>query len=171
MRKSVGLAGVVAASAGVLAGAAPAFADSADNDGINIGNDNNLSVLPVQLCGNNVAVLGAVVSLLSPQLNHCGNAPIVDHPSTPKPPTHDPKPPTPPTCEEWAPIQWPGSQWSDKWGQWHDKWGQWPDHCTQPPGVGQPPMHDRDTGSSVTDPSVPTAPTPVAVRGHHAVTG
>ncbi|MGP4019680.1 hypothetical protein [Saccharopolyspora sp. 5N708] len=57
-----------------------ANADSADNDGINVLNDNNLSVLPIQACGNNVAVLGAVVPILSPQLNKCVNAPIVDHP-------------------------------------------------------------------------------------------
>ncbi|SDX59125.1 hypothetical protein SAMN05216215_1012195 [Saccharopolyspora shandongensis] len=71
---------VAGAAAGLLALAPVANADSADNDGINIGNDNNLSVLPVQACGNNVAVLGAVVPILSPQLNNCVNAPIVDHP-------------------------------------------------------------------------------------------
>ncbi|MGW1676511.1 hypothetical protein [Saccharopolyspora sp. NPDC002376] len=71
---------VAGAAAGLLALAPVANADSADNDGINILNDNNLSVLPIQACGNNVAVLGAVVPILSPQLNHCVNAPIVDHP-------------------------------------------------------------------------------------------
>ncbi|KAA5837048.1 hypothetical protein ABT337_27455 [Saccharopolyspora hirsuta] len=71
---------VAGAAAGLLALAPVANADSADNDGINILNDNNLSVLPVQACGNNVAVLGAVVPILSPQLNGCVNAPIVDHP-------------------------------------------------------------------------------------------
>ncbi|GAA0513325.1 hypothetical protein GCM10011581_04000 [Saccharopolyspora subtropica] len=74
-------AGIVAgAAAGLLAVAPAAYADSADNDGINILNDNNISAVPVQLCGNNVAVLGAVVPLLSPQLNDCVNAPIADHP-------------------------------------------------------------------------------------------
>ncbi|MCI2421617.1 hypothetical protein MOQ72_29705 [Saccharopolyspora sp. K220] len=57
-----------------------ANADSADNDGINILNDNNASILPIQACGNNVAVLGIVLPILSPQLNECVNAPIVDHP-------------------------------------------------------------------------------------------
>ncbi|MER7015644.1 hypothetical protein ABT324_29770 [Saccharopolyspora sp. NPDC000359] len=71
---------VAGAAAGLLALAPVANADSADNDGINILNDNNLSVLPVQACGNNVAVLGAVVPILSPQLNHCVNAPVIDHP-------------------------------------------------------------------------------------------
>ncbi|MEG9516298.1 hypothetical protein LZ318_21725 [Saccharopolyspora indica] len=71
---------VAGAAAGLLALAPVANADSADNDGINILNDNNLSVLPIQACGNNVAVIGAVVPILSPQLNHCVNAPIVDHP-------------------------------------------------------------------------------------------
>ncbi|KEI44700.1 hypothetical protein GU90_08570 [Saccharopolyspora rectivirgula] len=58
-----------------------AHADSVDNDGINILNDNNISVLPVQACGNNIAVLGIVLPLLSPQDVNCVNAPIVDHPS------------------------------------------------------------------------------------------
>ncbi|RKT83408.1 hypothetical protein SAMN05421805_105106 [Saccharopolyspora antimicrobica] len=71
---------VAGAAAGLLALAPVANADSADNDGINILNDNNASVLPIQACGNNVAVVGAVVPILSPQINHCVNAPIVDHP-------------------------------------------------------------------------------------------
>ncbi|MEU6268966.1 hypothetical protein [Saccharopolyspora shandongensis] len=71
---------VAGAAAGLLALAPVAYADSADNDGINILNDNNLSVLPVQACGNNVAVLGAVVPIVSPQINNCVNAPIADHP-------------------------------------------------------------------------------------------
>ncbi|MGW3467383.1 hypothetical protein ACWDKQ_02680 [Saccharopolyspora sp. NPDC000995] len=71
---------VAGAAAGLLALAPVANADSADNDGINIANDNNVSVLPVQACGNNIAVAGAVVPILSPQLNNCINAPIVDHP-------------------------------------------------------------------------------------------
>ncbi|WP_395475093.1 hypothetical protein [Saccharopolyspora spinosa] len=70
---------VAGAAAGLLALAPVANADSADNDGINIANDNNISVLPVQACGNNVAVVGAVVPIVSPQLNNCVNAPIVDH--------------------------------------------------------------------------------------------
>ncbi|WP_168586635.1 hypothetical protein [Saccharopolyspora sp. ASAGF58] len=71
---------VAGAAAGLLALAPVANADSADNDGINIANDNNISVLPVQACGNNIAVAGAVVPIASPQLNNCINAPIVDHP-------------------------------------------------------------------------------------------
>ncbi|GAA0513332.1 hypothetical protein GCM10011581_04010 [Saccharopolyspora subtropica] len=71
---------VAGAAAGLLAVAPVANADSADNDGINILNDNNISAVPVELCGNNVAVLGAVVPLLSPQLSGCVNAPVVDHP-------------------------------------------------------------------------------------------
>ncbi|MDA3626326.1 hypothetical protein [Saccharopolyspora oryzae] len=71
---------VAGAAAGLLALAPVANADSADNDGINLLNDNNASVLPIQACGNNVAVLGAVVPVLSPQLNNCVNAPVVDHP-------------------------------------------------------------------------------------------
>jgi hypothetical protein len=71
---------VVGATAGLLALAPVANADSADNDGINIANDNNLSLLPIQACGNNIAVVGATVPVLSPQFNKCVNAPLVDHP-------------------------------------------------------------------------------------------
>ncbi|GAB3284237.1 hypothetical protein [Parasphingorhabdus pacifica] len=78
LKKAVVVAG---AAAGLMALAPVANADSADNDGVNVLNDNNLSVLPIQACGNNVAVLGAVVPILSPQDNQCVNAPIVDHPS------------------------------------------------------------------------------------------
>ncbi len=72
---------VSGAAAGLLALAPVANADTYDNDGINILNDNNVSVLPIQACGNNVAVAGAVVPILSPQKAQCVNAPIVDHPS------------------------------------------------------------------------------------------
>jgi hypothetical protein len=72
---------VAGTAAGLMAVAPLAHADSVDNDGINILNDNNISVLPVQACGNNIAVLGIVLPLLSPQDVNCVNAPIVDHPS------------------------------------------------------------------------------------------
>ena len=72
---------VAGTAAGMMAVAPLAHADSVDNDGINILNDNNISVLPVQACGNNIAVLGIVLPLLSPQDVNCVNAPIVDHPS------------------------------------------------------------------------------------------
>ncbi|WP_312864429.1 hypothetical protein [Saccharopolyspora phatthalungensis] len=71
---------VAGAAAGLLALAPVANADSADNDGINILNDNNISAVPIQACGNNIAVAGAVVPIASPQLNQCVNAPIIDHP-------------------------------------------------------------------------------------------
>ncbi|WP_235883902.1 hypothetical protein [Saccharopolyspora elongata] len=80
MRTGARIAGVAAAAAAMMAIASPAFADSANNNGINLLDDNNVSAIPVQLCGNNVAVLGAVVPIVSPQINHCVNAPIVDHP-------------------------------------------------------------------------------------------
>ena len=81
MRTAARIAGAtgVAATA-MLALAGPAFADSADNEGVNVGNDNNISAVPVQLCGNNAAVLGAVVPTLSPQTPSCVDAPVVDHP-------------------------------------------------------------------------------------------
>ncbi len=70
------------AAAGMLALAPVASADTQDNDGVNVLNDNNISVLPVQACGNNVAVLGAVVPIGSPQASECVNAPVVDHPTS-----------------------------------------------------------------------------------------
>lgn len=72
---------LVGATAGLMALAPIANADSADNDGVNVLNDNNLSVLPVQACNNDIAVLGAVVPILSPSEAECVNAPIADHPS------------------------------------------------------------------------------------------
>ncbi|WP_246868849.1 hypothetical protein [Saccharopolyspora sp. ASAGF58] len=80
MRIGAAIAGVATTAAAMMAIASPAFADSANNHGVNLLDDNNASAVPVQACGNNVAVLGAVVSLLSPQINNCVNAPIVDHP-------------------------------------------------------------------------------------------
>lgn len=79
MRNTTRLLGVSAAAAAVLAIGSPAFADSADNDGVNLLNDDNVSVLPVQLCGNDVAVLGAVADVASPENTECVNAPIGDH--------------------------------------------------------------------------------------------
>jgi hypothetical protein len=78
LKKAVIVAGAVA---GLLSLAPVANADSSDNDGINVLNDNNVSVLPVQLCGNNVAVLGLAAPIASPNHTQCVNAPIVDHPS------------------------------------------------------------------------------------------
>ncbi|GAA2819953.1 hypothetical protein [Saccharopolyspora taberi] len=80
MRKRTYLFGAVAVASGLLAGGMPAVADSADNDGVNVGNDNNLSVLPIQACGNDIAVLGIVGKLLSSSSTECTNAPVVDHP-------------------------------------------------------------------------------------------
>ncbi|APU12896.1 MULTISPECIES: hypothetical protein [Actinoalloteichus] len=69
---------VAAAAAGLLMLAPAAHAGSYDNDGINILNDNQLSVLPIQLCGNNVAILGAIIPIASPQISHCTNAPQIN---------------------------------------------------------------------------------------------
>ncbi len=63
----------------MLAVGSPAFADSYGNDGINVLDDNNTSVLPIQLCGNNIGVLAYVAPFASPQINNCVNAPILDH--------------------------------------------------------------------------------------------
>lgn len=63
----------------MLAVGSPAFADSYGNDGINVLDDNNTSVAPVQLCGNNIGVFSIVAPFASPQINKCVNAPILDH--------------------------------------------------------------------------------------------
>jgi hypothetical protein len=74
-----GAAGVAALSIVTLG--STAFADTADNDGVNLLDDNNISAVPVQACGNNVgAAIGVVVPILSPQSSQCVNAPVVDHP-------------------------------------------------------------------------------------------
>jgi hypothetical protein len=64
----------------MMAIASPAFADSANNNGINGLDDLNVSAVPVQGCGNNVAVIGGTVPILSPQGDQCVNAPVLDHP-------------------------------------------------------------------------------------------
>ncbi|GAA4611543.1 hypothetical protein [Saccharopolyspora hordei] len=143
MRRSACLAGALVAGAGLIAGAAPAFADSADNDGINVGNDNNLSVLPVQLCGNDITVVGAIVSLVSPQSSHCVNAPVVDHPDVPPVASEPPVDGSTPPSDGKTP---PGDPWV-------------------------PPVEAETPPSEGTDPTLPTAPSPAPVRGHHAVTG
>ncbi|MEU6270605.1 hypothetical protein [Saccharopolyspora shandongensis] len=79
MRTSARLFGAATAAAAMLAIGSPAFADSHGNDGINVLNDNNVSVLPIQACGNNVGILAIVVPIASPQINNCVNAPIWDH--------------------------------------------------------------------------------------------
>ncbi|GAA4856838.1 hypothetical protein [Saccharopolyspora cebuensis] len=69
------------ATAGLLALAPMAHADSAGNDGINALNDNNVNLLPINACGNNVAALiGVIVPIASPQASDCNNSAIVDHP-------------------------------------------------------------------------------------------
>ncbi|GAA2812238.1 hypothetical protein [Saccharopolyspora taberi] len=74
-------AAIVAGAAASLMALAPvANADSADNDGVNLLNDNNVSVLPIQACGNDVAVLGIIVEALNVENTQCVNAPLVDHP-------------------------------------------------------------------------------------------
>lgn len=91
MRTSVRFIGAAAVTAGLMALGSPAFASGyggygdhgghhhgGGNDGINILNDNNVSVAPIQACGNNVAVLGLAAPIASPQYTQCVNAPIVE---------------------------------------------------------------------------------------------
>ncbi len=81
MRVTTRIAGVAGATAvGMVGLGSTAFADSFDNDGINIANDNNLIIAPVQVCGNTVS--GSLAQVLSPTTTKCVNAPLVDHAST-----------------------------------------------------------------------------------------
>lgn len=80
MLKKTYFIGAVAAGAGLLASGIPAMAGTVDNDGVNIGDDNNISLLPVQLC--QTQVIAALVPVGSPHNGECVNAPVVDHPST-----------------------------------------------------------------------------------------
>ncbi|WP_295145952.1 MULTISPECIES: hypothetical protein [unclassified Saccharopolyspora] len=82
MRIATRVAGAAGLAAfGMVSLGATAFADSTGNEGVNLGNGNNVSAAPIQACGTNAAVLGAVVPVLSPQPSHCVNAPLTDHPS------------------------------------------------------------------------------------------
>ncbi|MEV4644453.1 hypothetical protein [Saccharopolyspora sp. NPDC049357] len=148
---------VLALGAGMLIGT-PASADSTDNDGVNLGNDNNLSVLPVQLCGNNVAVLGAVAPIASPQNVECVNAPIVDHPE--KPDTEEPPTDEPPSHEP------PGHQPPGHEPPGHEPPGHQPP--SHEPPAHQPPSHSDEVEDAE---ELPTAPAPEATEGHVAVTG
>ncbi|APU17245.1 hypothetical protein [Actinoalloteichus sp. GBA129-24] len=81
MRTSARIVSAAAGAAlGVLSlGSGAAFADTVDSDGVNAINDNQISAVPVSLCGNNVAaVIGVIIPVLSPQINDCTNAPQTD---------------------------------------------------------------------------------------------
>lgn len=82
--------GAVVAGAGLLASGVPAMADTGDDDGVNVGNDNNVQLLPVQLC--DVNVVGKLVQQDSPEKVKCGNAPLVDHPKVEHPAESHPAP-------------------------------------------------------------------------------
>jgi hypothetical protein len=82
VRIATRIAGVTGATAiGMATLGATAFADSADNDGVNTANDNNTITAPVQTCAITVTGAGVVLPILSPNTNNCVNAPLVDHPS------------------------------------------------------------------------------------------
>lgn len=127
MRKTTGLVGAVAIGSGLMVAGAPAYADSAGDNGINLLNGNNVSVAPTQLCnqgsidvGSGIVHLGSDDSSSSPHGTDCVNAPVIDHPKV----TRSQEPPPMP-----GPVVSPVPR------------------------------------------SLPLAPEPVAVPGHHAVTG
>lgn len=80
MRTTTRLAGVAAASAAMMAIASPAFADSAENDGINAANDNNIQA-NVPVCGNDISAVAVPLSLLSPEMASCTTGDVNDHSS------------------------------------------------------------------------------------------
>ena len=174
MRKTAGIAGVVAAGAGMLTGTATAVADSTDNDGVNAGDGNNVSAVPIQLCGNNIAVLGAVVPILSPQDSSCENAPAVDHaqqdsdaePQQPDEGRGDGDPSAEPEVAPEAEPEVAEPEVAEP-------------EVAEPevaePEVAEPEVapeveNTGETGES-REGSLPTAPSPQIVQGHHAVTG
>ncbi|SDK29596.1 hypothetical protein SAMN04487820_106193 [Actinopolyspora mzabensis] len=153
MAKKTYFAGSVAATAGLLIAGTPALADSVDNDGINVGNDNNASVLPVQLCGNNVAVLGVVANVLSSQSSECVNAPVVDHPKTGDEGPEEPEEPDNP--DEPEEPEGPDN----------------PDEPKKPEKPEEPKKPDNPEKPGKPKEELPSAPTPVSHEGHAAVTG
>jgi hypothetical protein len=81
VRIATRVAGIVGATAfGMATLGATAFADSADNDGTNTGNDLNTSTGPLQTCSTDVTGT-TLLGLGSPTTNNCTNAPLVDHPT------------------------------------------------------------------------------------------
>jgi hypothetical protein len=81
VRIATRVAGVAGATAlGIATLGATAFADSADNDGTNTGNDLNTITAPIQTCALSAAggTLGPI-PILSPTTNNCVNTPLVDH--------------------------------------------------------------------------------------------
>ncbi|CAM3694951.1 hypothetical protein GCM10009799_19940 [Nocardiopsis rhodophaea] len=68
MKKLVSAGFAASALIGALFMATPAYGDAANN---------NLQVLPVQVCNANVGVLGLALPIASPQTTgHCTNGPI-----------------------------------------------------------------------------------------------
>lgn len=78
MLKTVGtVAAGAAAGLFIMSPFGSAFADEESN-GINVGQDNNI-VVPVQACGDQIAVVGAIVPVLSSESASCtSNVAVVD---------------------------------------------------------------------------------------------
>ncbi|MER5391596.1 hypothetical protein [Saccharopolyspora sp. NPDC002686] len=184
MRRSACLAGAFAAGIGMLTGGTPAFADTAGDEGINLGNGNNTNVAPTQVCGN-ITVTGGVVLILAPVDIDCVNAPIVDHPvqtppvedETPPvegevPPVEEETPPVegemPPVEEEEPPVENEIPPVENDTPPVEEETPPVPPVQETPPVQSEtPPAHDATPAK----PELPTAPSPAVVRGHAAVTG
>jgi hypothetical protein len=154
VRKTMCLLGSVLAGSGLTCIGMPAYADSTgNNDGIGLLNGDNISIAPIQVCGESSSLVGAgaISDLISGRNEsssnaNCANAPVVDHSRATQPvvPFRSQSPFTPVTS-------------------------------LQPVGAVVP---SAPTASSVLSrqphgqaPSLPSAPAPVAVSGHSAVTG
>lgn len=164
MTKKAQLVGAVVASAGLLATGAPAHADRVGNDGLNIGDDNNLSLLPVQACGDDIAILGLILPVASPEYTECANAAITDHPHVESGSPGDGR------TEPGESSERPGTGAVP------------PGDVAEQPGTGAVPPGDQAATPEGNGPGrvivpadqssdLPEAPVPDPVRGHHAVTG
>lgn len=100
MRKKVCFVGIVSAAAGLFA-AAPATAADQDNDGINVLNNSNISVVPIQACGNNI--VGPIVPVLSSQDVKCTQATIEKGKDSAQ--QQDPRPNDPPQATPQQPDE------------------------------------------------------------------
>jgi hypothetical protein len=114
----------------------------ADNIGIDAGNGNQIGLGAVQVCGNAVTVVGQVASALSPQATACSNRASGGSPQGSSPGSPQGSSPGSPQTSS------PNS-----------------------PQAGNSSNQPAGSGSSSTGSPLPTAPRPVSVVGHHAVTG
>ena len=203
MRKSEYFLGVVAAAAGVLTAATPAVAaDSSGNDGLKIGNGNNVSV-PVQACGNNIAVAGVVAPVGSSHGTGCANGsdsssagtgasqaqgfPVAGKPSDSGSGQAAGQPSGLGTNQAGKPSDLGSGQAGKPSGLDSSQVAGQPSDSGSGQAAGQPSgsgnnlsaqpsssnsnQTGQHSGSGSSQSSLPSAPQPTSVEGHHSVTG